>query len=251
MTSLASHLQTDGFCILESCLNSSECREWMALVSESIEKADTAGRLQTTTADQKVTYGSRNLLSICPQVVQLLNLQTIAFHCREILGAQYGVVRGLYFDKPPGVSWSLPWHQDLTIAVANHAGAVHYSTDGFSKPTIKAGINHVEAPRSLLESMLTVRIHLDAMNQNNGPVLVRKGSHLLGKLSQCEAVSENEAFEVHCPAGSAMLMRPLLSHASIASKPHTNLHRRTIHLELSATKRLPDGFLWQKYFPVE
>jgi hypothetical protein len=34
-----------------------------------------------------------------------------------VLGAGCGPVRSIYFDKPPGRTWSLPWHRDLTIAV--------------------------------------------------------------------------------------------------------------------------------------
>ncbi len=246
-------LQSDGFFVLEECLSPDDCQAWCERVSSSLDNSDAQGRLQTNIADQCVTYGSRNLLAICPGVVELLSQPAIAASCREILGDDYGVVRGLYFDKPPGLSWSLPWHQDLTIAVAEHrtGDSADLSMDGFSKPTLKAGICHVEAPTTLLEKMLTVRLHLDAMGPHNGPIVVRKGSHLAGKLLHSQVPAANEITEVHCPAGSAMLMRPLLSHSSIASLPGLSLHRRTIHLELSAIENLPYGFRWHTFLSSE
>lgn len=247
-----SQLQSDGFFVVEECLSPDECQAWCKRISYSLDNSDTQGRLQTNIGELTVTYGSRNLLAICPEVVELLSIPAIAASCREILGGDYGVVRGLYFDKPPGLSWSLPWHQDLTIAVAEHRSIdlTDVSMDGFSKPTLKAGICHVEAPTTLLENMLTVRIHLDSMGPDNGPIVVRRGSHLAGKLLHNQVPAADEITEVHCPAGSAMLMRPLLSHSSIASSPGLSLHRRTIHLELSAVENLPHGFRWQLYLPI-
>ena len=88
-------------------------------------------------------YGARNLLEIWPEVVEFMRIPTLAGPLVKILGPQGGLVRGLYFDKPPGATWSLPWHRDLTIAVKQHGPLGH-----FKKPTIKAGVPHVEAPLS-------------------------------------------------------------------------------------------------------
>lgn len=251
MSSVVSKLHSDGFLVLENCLDRSSCQDWAARVSAAIEQSTSHGRLQAKVAEQSVTYGSRNLLSIFPEVVQLLALPAIAEACSSILGTSYGVVRGLYFDKPPGLSWSLPWHQDLTIAVKEHQPMALESIDGFSKPTVKAGVCHVEAPTWLLEKMLTVRIHIDAMCELNGPVLVQKGSHLAGKLTAHQEPSVSEITEIHCSGGSVMLMRPLLSHSSIPSKPDSNMHRRTVHLELSSVELLPYGYSWQSFIRIE
>ena len=67
----------------------------------------------------------------------------------------------------------------------------------FKKPTIKAGVPHVEAPESVLECMLTARIHLDETTDENGPLLVIPGSHQSGKApvapAGAHAVAENLA----------------------------------------------------------
>ena len=88
------------------------------------------------------------------------------------------------------------------------------------------------------------------MQANNGPVLVRNGSHLFGKLIQGKAPNVRDAEEIHCPAGSVMLMRPLLSHSSIASVAKSVEHRRTVHLELSPMMELPFGYRWHTFNPL-
>jgi hypothetical protein len=45
----------------------------------------------------------------------------------------------------------------------------------------KVGVPHVEAPEWLLEKMLTMRLHLDDMTEENGPLKVLPGSHHSGK----------------------------------------------------------------------
>ena len=45
------------------------------------------------------------------------NPYALASALQTALGPGLGLVRVLYFDKPPGQSWALPWHKDLTIAV--------------------------------------------------------------------------------------------------------------------------------------
>ncbi len=114
---------------------------------------DPAERLE----GQGSVVGGRNLLRLIPATRTCWKVDCLETLLMEVLGVSCGLVRGLYFDKPPLKSWALPWHQDLTIAVQSHVG--HSSS--FTKPTVKAGVPHVEAPESLLQRMVTLRIHLD------------------------------------------------------------------------------------------
>jgi len=115
-------------------------------------------------------YGARNVLDLWPAALHLL--APVRDAILGVLGPSAGVVRGLYFDKPPGRSWALPWHKDVSLAVREHRPSAH-----FTKPTTKAGVPHVIAPQALLDRMLTVRFHLDAMTETNGPLRVIPGSH--------------------------------------------------------------------------
>jgi hypothetical protein len=147
------------------------------------------------------------------------------------------LVRALFFDKPPECCWSLPWHRDRTIAVQNNAKP----TAHFRRPTIKAGIPHVEAPESLLMRMLTLRVHLDVVTAENGPLSVIPRSHL----EECEAAAP--PVELHAGVGDVLAMRPLLSHSSSHPRDGITSHRRVIHLELAPGEELADGYQWYSF----
>lgn len=242
------NIDEQGYRVLDRTLPPTECERWSSYVDEGLSRAE-IGPLRTGREQTTQTYGSRNVLSLLPRIVELANIPVVFELCQAVLGEKLGVVRGLYFDKPPGASWALPWHQDLTIAIKQHqegnAPANCEWQEWFSKTTTKAGVCHVEAPRELLESMLTIRVHLDAMGPENGPLYVRPGSHRFGKLrEESSAIAASEGKPIYCDQGSVMLMRPLLSHSSIGCMPKCNLHRRIIHLELCNIEKLPAPFEW-------
>jgi hypothetical protein len=187
-------------------------------------------------------YGARNLLEMWPRVVELVRAPLVRKALLETLGAGAGVVRVLYFDKPPGHSWALPWHKDYSLAVQAHGG-----TSTFTKPTVKAGVPHVVAPKDVLDRMLTVRIHLDDVTSENGPLRVIPGSH---RAYQQKDDPPHEAVTLHCRAGDVLLMRPLLTHASGHSKTDVARHRRIVHLECAADRELPDGYAWKWFVAV-
>ena len=185
-------------------------------------------------------YAGRNLLRLFEPAKNIWRRPPLLELLREALGPEFGLVRVLFFDKPPERTWALPWHKDLTIAVKPHSG----ESMVFSKPTLKAGVPHVEASREVLEAMLTLRIHLDDMTEENGPLLVVPGSHRLGKVS---VASYETARTILGSRGDVLAMRPMLAHRSISSREGTTLHRRILHLEFSGLPRLPDGFEWHDF----
>lgn len=143
----------------------------------------------------------------------------------------------LYFDKPPERSWSLPWHRDRTIAVERN----DLPSEQFRNPTRKAGVPHVEAPERLLARMLTFRVHLDAVTDEIGPLVVIPGTH------DPADPGARKPVVIHAAAGDILAMRPLISHSSRASQPGTTRHRRIIHVELAADEALPDGYAWRTF----
>src|SRR5206468_5123271 len=129
-----------------------------------------------------------------------------------VLGPGAFAVRGLFFDKTPEANWKIPWHQDLTIAVRRRI-----ETPGFGPWSIKASVVHVQPPVGILERMVTVRLHLDDCGLDNGPLKVRPGTHSLGRLARerTEELASEVAEDICClNAGDALIMRPLLLHAS-------------------------------------
>jgi ectoine hydroxylase-related dioxygenase (phytanoyl-CoA dioxygenase family) len=230
-------LERDGFAWIRGAYSHSETE---AMLRE-LQAALAADASSVLAGSRGPAYGARNLLRMWPNAIEWLSrCAPLASILREALGPNAGVVRGLYFDKPPGHSWALPWHRDYTIAVKQHR-----TVPGFAKPTVKAGVPHVEAPEDLLASMLTVRIHLDTMADDNGPLRVVPGSHR--HLSE----ATNDARTLLCDAGDALLMRPLLLHASGHSAADTARHRRIVHLECAPSPRLPGGLEWDRYLRIE
>jgi ectoine hydroxylase-related dioxygenase (phytanoyl-CoA dioxygenase family) len=124
--------------------------------------------------------------------------------------------------------------------VKPHTGA----SPVFSKPTLKAGVPHIEASREVLEAMLTLRIHLDDMTDENGPLQVVPGSHRLGKVP---VAGYETARAILGSRGDVLAMRPMLSHRSISSREGTTRHRRILHLEFTGLPHLPDGFEWHDF----
>ena len=155
------------------------------------------------------------------------------------LGACPMPVRAIFFDKSSGSNWLVPWHQDLTIAVASKREA-----PGFGPWSVKDGIPHVQPPDELLKQMIALRLHLDDCDASNGALRVIPGSHKSGRLNPDQiAAARASSAEVVCEAsaGDVLLMRPLLLHAS--SKSVSDRRRRILHIEYCCGE-LPAGMTW-------
>jgi ectoine hydroxylase-related dioxygenase (phytanoyl-CoA dioxygenase family) len=186
-----------------------------------------------------IAPGHRQLMRRVPEVRALAVSEKIAALLEERLAARAVPVRSIFFDKTPEANWLVPWHQDLTIAVQERR-----DVSGYGPWSVKDGVPHVQPPASFLESMLTIRLHLDDCGETNGALRVIPGSHLRGRLSAAGiAEARSQQSEVLCSAGAgdALLMRPLLLHAS--SEARDVRHRRVVHLEY-ASAPLPEGLNW-------
>ena len=227
-------LRTDGFTILRGAFSLPEVSALIAgWESACRESSDTILRAGET------PYGARHVLDVWPGAADAAKAAPLREAVCDVLGKGAGLVRVLFFDKPPGNSWALPWHKDLTIAVREHVGG-----EVFAKPTVKAGVPHVEASLEFLQRMLTARVHLDDADAENGALRVLVGSHHTGKALKHEGLAE-ELIEVS--AGDVLLMQPLLAHASSNSREGTERHRRVLHLEFAADAELLGGYEWHTF----
>jgi hypothetical protein len=193
----------------------------------------------STSGDAKGSHGMRNVVGLIPEIREDVNGHAIRSLIDQIVGSDAFLVRSIFFDKTARANWKVPWHQDRSIAVQQRIDIA-----GFGPWSLKGGIVHVEAPADILQGMLTVRLHLDDCGEHNGPLRVIPGSHLRGKLAVARIQYEKDARPpVSClvAAGGALLMRPLLLHASSAAQ--WPCHRRVLHLEF-ASCRLPGGLRW-------
>jgi Phytanoyl-CoA dioxygenase (PhyH) len=228
-----------GFALVAAVFEPAEVDQLQTKLCEVLS-TPAAGMIQREGA----VVGARNLLQRWPGVASVWRRAPLLTLLTGILGPQAGLVRVLYFDKPPVRTWSLPWHKDLTIAVRGN----RRRSGEFRNPTVKAGVPHVEAPQAILESMLTARIHLDDVTVNNGPMTVIPGSHRTGKVVD---IDEAGAQKILSRRGDVLLIRPLVAHNSLCSQPGNRNHRRILHLEFAARNELPDGYLWHDFVPIE
>jgi ectoine hydroxylase-related dioxygenase (phytanoyl-CoA dioxygenase family) len=120
---------------------------------------------------------------------------------------------------------------------------------GFGPWTTKDGVAHVQPPVEILRTMLAVRLHLDTSGPDNGPLRVLAGTHGSGRLGATEITAASKARAVTCvvPQGGALVLRPLLLHASSACQEARP--RRVIHLEF-AVSGLPAGLEWQDQLEI-
>ena len=155
-----------------------------------------------------------------------------------VLGRDALAVRAILFDKTLATNWRVAWHQDLTIAVRSRR-----DVEGYERWSVKHGVTHVQPPVDVLESMVALRLHLDACDVEDGALRVVPGTHERGRIAAEEVreLSRNAVIAAPAPRGSLLLMRPLLLHASSPARvPH---HRRVLHLEF-ARGSLPPGLDW-------
>ena len=217
-----SNFVTNGFAIFTSLLGSAECDQLAANLSPSL----------TSAAGTRALLAQRWCRELATRVRQH---SAIA----NLIPPSYVAAQCTYFEKSQTKNWLVAMHQDIAIPVA--ARVDHAELHGWSE---KEGILFVNAPVSLLQQLVAVRIHLDACRTSDGPLRVIPGSHLRGKISLQEATHRRQhEREIECviERGGAMVLSPLLLHAS--SKSTGMSKRRVLHF-LFGPLDLPCGLQW-------
>jgi hypothetical protein len=145
-----------------------------------------------------------------------------------------------FFKKTPEKNWLVPLHQDRSILVRERVDSLECS--GWSE---KEGEIYVQPPTAVLADLVVVRVHVDACPAESGALRVVPGSHALGRLSKEQADSLRLGLGeqvVPVPRGGALVMRPLLLHAS--SKATNRSARRVLHF-LFGPPGLPADLTWK------
>ncbi len=231
------NLARDGFCMLPDAVD-------VEMVPRLIARFDGAFSDDSHSVRARSSRGhvvaARNLIGCIPEVTTVWQAEPMISLLRDVLGSEFGLVRALFFDKPPERTWNLPWHKDTSISVKDNS----LPSQAFSRPTLKADVPHVIACDNVLRQMLTLRIHLDDVTDENGPLRVIPRSHTA---SDSDGLGIDHAVTIYAKAGDVLAMRPLISHASGNSAEGTTRHRRILHLEFAATESLPDGYQWHDF----
>jgi hypothetical protein len=181
--------------------------------------------LETALAGQRADQAGIRLYGVAGLAAIL---DSIGSRAAQLAGRR--PVRAILFDKSEAANWALGWHQDRTIAVRARA-----EMPGYGPWSIKAGLCHVEPPFALIERMLTIRIHLDSVDETNAPLLIAPGSHLMGRIPETEV----EATIARCSTATCLADRgdiwlyatPILHASAAATAPR---HRRVLQVDYSA-----------------
>lgn len=232
---MQNQIATQGFDCYFNVLNSVE-------VAQYLQQIENTSQYNTHFRTNQHLFAIRNLLSEIPSLQALLQKDAIQEIVRKhFSGALPHCIKAIYFDKPPLSNWVVNWHQDLTINVKDKPTQV---PEGFDKWIQKPTFWSVQPPLTYLQNIVTLRIHLDDCNIDNGALKVLPASQTLGitpsqELTKLKHTHTETICEV--PTGGVLAMSPLLWHASAKNK--TNHHRRVIHLEFS-NMMLPEGLGW-------
>src|SRR5687767_560249 len=115
-TNTLQKLTADGFALLAGVFTAAETEA----MRDDLQGALQRDRAGSTLRVGDAIYGARNVLDLWPATGDLWRVPVLIGLLRDVLGPRFGLVRVLYFDKPPDQSWALPWHKDMTIAVKDN-----------------------------------------------------------------------------------------------------------------------------------
>lgn len=219
---LIERFETDGFAGVNGVLGVEDC----------VATADKVAELDHASA------GTRCLL---PQAW----CRELAYRLRQhpdvaaVVSNDFVAVQCTYFEKSVERNWLVPVHQDLSIPVASRVE--HDALRGWSE---KEGGLFVQPPTELLEQLVAIRVHLDPCLETDGPLQIVAGTHRYGRIGADEARHYRDTGEVvscSMAQGDALLMRPLVLHAS--SKADGSSRRRVLHF-VFGPRVLPFGLAW-------
>ncbi len=225
-------LNVEGFAMVRDCLSPGDVEQ---LIDAIVRRLQNSSPAAASVRRRGEVYAVRNLVECVPEVLGLLFRPRVRSLVTELLGPRVFVVRSILFDKTGSANWHVTWHQDLSAAVRARA-----DTLGYGPWSIKAGVQHVHPPVVVLEQMLTLRLHLDSCTASDGALRVLPGSHRHGRHSPAqidEWVRSQPSVDCDAQAGTVLLMKPLLLHASSAAQRAT--HRRVVHFELASVPLSP------------
>jgi ectoine hydroxylase-related dioxygenase (phytanoyl-CoA dioxygenase family) len=227
--------QTDDFLINGfATINNIYTAHEVEILLQLINQANTDKETFRKSTD---LFAIRQFLNEVPSTLDTILNDNLKIVLTKLLGDRYFVVKSIYFDKPQTSNWYVSYHQDLTISVDKKI-----ELTGFGFWTTKQNQFAVQPPLDILQNVVTIRIHLDDTDENNGALKVVPKSHLKG-IYRPETIDWTVESEVSCNVskGGIMLMRPLLLHSS--GRTTNNRQRRVIHIEFS-NQELPTELNW-------
>lgn len=230
-------LEENGFSALADLYSEKEINGILAC----IENANQDGNSFMKTKD---LFAIRQLIKNVPELSDLLFNEKLIQLISDLSESEYFLTKAIYFDKPSESNWFVAYHQDLSISVDQKT-----ELENYTNWTFKKGQYGVQPPIEVLEDTITIRIHLDKTDKNNGALKVIPKSHLKGIIrTESKDWDLHNEFICEVEKGGAMLMKPLTLHAS--NRTTNAKKRRVIHLELNK-HHLTNPLNWLEYYGIK
>ena len=217
--------ENKGFAVVNNFIS----EHWSNTILKDIERSQISTEVS----------GVRNINKKLNSVSEYLDSEEFNKSSAPFIPRHSQLVRAILFNKSPVSNWFVSWHQDKTVAVSSK-----FEASGWNTWSVKDDILHVQPPLAVLESIVTIRIHLDTTRKENGCLKIIPGSHKFGLLTQNhirEIVTGELPYFCECDKYAALIMRPHILHASSKSLKPEN--RRVLHFEFS-NWQLPKGINW-------
>jgi hypothetical protein len=216
-------LEKEGFAVVPVIVDDSHC-DALARHVEARDNKD---------AGSRTLLGESWCVDLARQLRSNVKLQAL-MPCDAV------AVQCTLFDKSPTKNWLVALHQDLSIPVKSRVDRADCS--GWSEKDARV---YVQPPVEVLKQLLAIRVHVDPCPAKSGALRVVPRSHTQGRLDSVRADelrTLNGEVVVPVPRGGALVMRPLLLHAS--SKASHPQPRRVLHFVFGPPS-LPLGLEWQ------
>ena len=225
-------LLENGFAIINDIYSLTEVEKILSVIENTNSDKDTFRKSNDL-------FAIRQFLKEVPSISKLVFNDKLTSVLKNLFGDKYFAVKSIYFDKPQSSNWYVSYHQDLTISVDKKV-----EVDGFGFWTTKHNQFAVQPTLDILQNVVTIRIHLDKTDENNGALKVVSKSHRQG-IYRPETIDWTREKEEVCSVekGGVMLMKPLLLHSS--GRTTNNQQRRVIHIEFSNIE-LPKELNWSE-----
>ena len=235
MANIKQILDDEGCIVIDQFLNQDIANDLTKRFSELEEQSDPASA-NAVVEKRGVKFARRNILSL-EFVQHFISSEKVAALLGQI-DENAVPARAILFDKTGDANWTVPWHQDRSIAVQQRI-----DVPGFGPWSEKSGVVHVQPPESILNRMFTLRFSLDTCDADNGPLrVILRSHHQLLSQDQADHLATHQP-QLSCITGigGVVVMRPLILHASSPAK--IVRHRRVLHIEFGPTE-LPGGLKW-------
>ncbi|BAO77150.1 phytanoyl-CoA dioxygenase family protein [Winogradskyella sp. PG-2] len=132
-----------------------------------------SNKLETKSLSKsKKIYAIRQLFKAVPDLKNLVFNQKLINLITSLSETNPFLIKAIFFDKPPESNWFVPYHQDISISVNKKV-----ELNSYKNWTIKKGLYCVQPPHKILEKTITIRIHLDDTNKDNGALKIIPKSH--------------------------------------------------------------------------